>query len=159
MRMLPLFVGSTALLLAVMPIASSYGQDPNSKRPGTEEGAVVEQANTELDAVYKRLMSKLDADGQKALKDAERSWIKWRDDEALLIARGRRYRWQQFARGFFDRPGQVNSPANGSLERILKTVCRQLRPRFREQVAGMSQGTRVAKVEGENGNWYAVEAS
>ncbi|MEY2558671.1 MAG: Lysozyme inhibitor LprI [Verrucomicrobiota bacterium] len=87
MRMLPLFVGSTALLLAVMPIAASYGQDPNSKRPGTEEGAVVEQANTELDGVYKRLMSKLDTDGQKALKDAERSWIKWRDDEALLIAR------------------------------------------------------------------------
>ena len=27
------------------------------------------------------------ADGQKALKEAERSWIKWRDDEAMLIAR------------------------------------------------------------------------
>jgi uncharacterized protein YecT (DUF1311 family) len=32
-------------------------------------------------------MGKLDADGQKALKDAERSWIKWRDDEAMLMAR------------------------------------------------------------------------
>jgi uncharacterized protein YecT (DUF1311 family) len=32
-------------------------------------------------------MGKLDADGQKALKEAERSWIKWRDDEAVLIAR------------------------------------------------------------------------
>ena len=35
----------------------------------------------------KRLMSKLDADGQKALKEAERSWIKWRDGEAMLMAR------------------------------------------------------------------------
>jgi uncharacterized protein YecT (DUF1311 family) len=32
-------------------------------------------------------MGKLDEDGQKALKEAERSWIKWRDDEAMLIAR------------------------------------------------------------------------
>jgi uncharacterized protein YecT (DUF1311 family) len=47
----------------------------------------VDQANTRLDAVYKRLMGKLDADGHKALKEAERSWIKWRDDEAMLIAR------------------------------------------------------------------------
>ena len=47
----------------------------------------MEQANTRLDAVYKRLMGKLDADGQKALKEAERSWIKWRDDEAMLMAR------------------------------------------------------------------------
>ena len=46
-----------------------------------------DQANTRLDAVYKRLMGKLDADGQKALKEAERSWIKWRDDEVMLIAR------------------------------------------------------------------------
>ena len=47
----------------------------------------MDQANAKLDAVYKRLMSKLDADGQKALKEAERSWIKWRDDEAMLMAR------------------------------------------------------------------------
>jgi uncharacterized protein YecT (DUF1311 family) len=25
--------------------------------------------------------------GRKALKEAERSWIKWRDDEAMLMAR------------------------------------------------------------------------
>ncbi|HYK51190.1 MAG TPA: lysozyme inhibitor LprI family protein [Terriglobales bacterium] len=65
----------------------SKGQDPEFKQPGTEEQAAVDQANTRLDAVYKRLMGKLDTDGQKALKEAERSWIKWRDDEAMLIAR------------------------------------------------------------------------
>ena len=47
----------------------------------------MDEANIRLDEVYKSLMSKLDADGQKALKEAERSWIKWCDDEAMLIAR------------------------------------------------------------------------
>ena len=65
----------------------SQGKEPDFKPPGTEENAAVDQANRKLDAVYKRLMSKLDADGQKALKEAERSWIKWRDDEAMLMAR------------------------------------------------------------------------
>ena len=70
-----------------MPIKSSYGQDPNSQRPGTEEAAAVEQANVQSDAAYKQLMSKLDSEGQKSLREAQRSWIKWRDNEALLIAR------------------------------------------------------------------------
>ena len=87
MKILTLFAAATALLIMAVPLESSYGQDPNSKPPGTEENATVEQANKELDVVYKRLMAKLDTDGQKALKEAERSWIKWRDDEALLIAR------------------------------------------------------------------------
>ena len=63
------------------------GKEPEFKPPGTEENAAVDQANTKLDAVYKQLMGKLDADGQKALREAERSWIKWRDEEAMLMAR------------------------------------------------------------------------
>jgi len=47
----------------------------------------VDQANAKLDAVYKQLMGKLNAEGQKALKEAELSWIKWRDDEAMLMVR------------------------------------------------------------------------
>jgi uncharacterized protein YecT (DUF1311 family) len=81
-----LFAAWTALVIMAVPFESK-GKDPDFKPPGTEETAAVEQANTRLDAVYKRLMSKLDTDGQKALKEAERSWIKWRDDEALLMAR------------------------------------------------------------------------
>ena len=69
-----------------MPFESK-GKDPDFKPPGTEENAAVDRANAKLDAVYKQLMGKLDADGQKALKEAERSWIKWRDDEAMLKAR------------------------------------------------------------------------
>ncbi len=85
MKILPLFAVSIALVFAVLP--SGYGQDPDWKRPGTEEAADVDQANTEIDTVYKQLMDKLDAEGQKSLREAQRSWIKWRDNEALLIAR------------------------------------------------------------------------
>jgi len=86
MKISTLFAAWTALVIMAVSYESK-GQDPDFKPPGTEENAAVDQANTRLDAVYKRLMGKLDADGQKALKEAERSWIKWRDDEAMLMAR------------------------------------------------------------------------
>ena len=86
MKIKTLFAAWIAVVIMAVSLESK-GQDPDFKPPGTEEQAAVEQANTRLDAVYKRLMGKLDADGQKALKEAERSWIKWRDDEAMLIAR------------------------------------------------------------------------
>ncbi len=86
MKIPTLFAAWTALVITAAPLESK-SQDSDFKPPGTEENAAVDQANTRLDAVYKRLMGKLDADGQKALKEAERSWIKWRDDEAMLIAR------------------------------------------------------------------------
>ena len=86
MKIPTLFAAWSALVFMAVSFESK-GQDPDFKPPGTEENTAVDQANTRLDAVYKRLMSKLDADGQKALKQAERSWIKWRDDEAMLIAR------------------------------------------------------------------------
>ena len=66
--------------------------------PGTQEQAAVDQANKELDRVYGELMAKagdpknrtgdLDAEREKtSLRDAQRAWIKWRDAEALFIAR------------------------------------------------------------------------
>jgi uncharacterized protein YecT (DUF1311 family) len=81
-----LFAASLALLIMAVPFESK-GKEPEFKPPGTDENAAVDRANAKLDAVYKQLMGKLDADGQKALKEAERSWIKWRDDEAMLMAR------------------------------------------------------------------------
>jgi uncharacterized protein YecT (DUF1311 family) len=86
MKIPTLFAASVALVIVAAPFESK-GKDPEFKPPGTEENAAVDQANAKLDAVYKKLMSKLDADGQKALKEAERAWIKWRDDEAMLMAR------------------------------------------------------------------------
>ena len=78
---------SLAIAITIISIASSAAQDPNGKRPGTDEAAAVEQANKQIDVVYKELMNKLDVEGQKSLREAQRSWIKWRDDEAVLIAR------------------------------------------------------------------------
>jgi uncharacterized protein YecT (DUF1311 family) len=86
MKIPTLFAASLALVIVALPFESK-GKDPDFKPPGTEENAAVDQANAKLDAVYKQLMGKLDAAGQKALKEAERSWIKWRDDEAMLMAR------------------------------------------------------------------------
>jgi uncharacterized protein YecT (DUF1311 family) len=83
---IPTLAASLALVIMAIPFESK-GKDPEFKPPGTEENAAVDQANAKLDAIYKQLMGKLDADGQKALKEAERSWIKWRDDEAMLMAR------------------------------------------------------------------------
>lgn len=68
------------------------------ERPGTKEQAAVDQANKELDRVYGELMAKvgdprnrtggLDAESDKtSLRDAQRAWIKWRDAEAMFIAR------------------------------------------------------------------------
>ena len=84
---IPTLFATWTTLVIMAASHESKGQDTDFKPPGTEEIAAVDQANTRLDAVDKRLMGKLDADGQKALKEAERSWIKWRDDEAMLIAR------------------------------------------------------------------------
>ena len=66
--------------------------------PGTEEQAEVDKANKVLDRVYRELMAKagdpknrtgdLDAEREKtSLRDAQRAWIKWRDAEAMFIAR------------------------------------------------------------------------
>src|SRR4051812_50157743 len=82
-----LLATSLALAMAATPLTSSYGQDPDFKPPGTEEQAAVDRANAELDKVYKQLMSKLEAEQQKSLKEAQRAWIKWRDAEAVIIAR------------------------------------------------------------------------
>jgi len=91
MKLLTLFALWTALVIGPLEL-KGQDPDPDWKPPGAEEQAAVDQANERLGAIYKRLMSKLEGYplndmGQKALKEAERSWIKWRDDEAVLIAR------------------------------------------------------------------------
>lgn len=55
--------------------------------PGVEEQAAVDKANSRLGVVYKKLMGALDAEEQAVLREAENSWIKWRDHEAVLMAR------------------------------------------------------------------------
>jgi uncharacterized protein YecT (DUF1311 family) len=75
---------SLALAIATAPLIA-HGED--FKPPGTEEQAAVDSANSEIDRVYKQLISKLDPEQQKSLKEAQRAWIKWRDAEADAIAR------------------------------------------------------------------------
>jgi len=82
-----LLAATTAVLIAVVSLPSSYGQDSDFKPPGSEEQAGVDQANAQLDKLYKQLMGKLDPEQQKSLKEAQRAWIKWRDAEADIIAR------------------------------------------------------------------------
>jgi uncharacterized protein YecT (DUF1311 family) len=81
------FAVSIALMIAATAFISSYGQDSDWKPPGSEEAAAINSANVEIDKVYKQLTSKLDAEQQKSLQQAQRAWIKWRDAEADLIVR------------------------------------------------------------------------
>ena len=53
MKIPTLFAAWTALVFMAVSFESK-GQDPDFKPPGTEENAAVDQANTRLDAVYKR---------------------------------------------------------------------------------------------------------
>jgi uncharacterized protein YecT (DUF1311 family) len=57
------------------------------ERPGTKEQAAVDQANKELDRAYGDLLAKADPEEKTILRDAQRAWIKWRDAEAMFIAR------------------------------------------------------------------------
>ncbi|MEY2549907.1 MAG: hypothetical protein QOG12_51, partial [Verrucomicrobiota bacterium] len=67
MKIRTLFAACLAIVTTAGPFESK-GKEPDFKPPGTEENAAVDQANKRLDAVYKQLMGKMDADGQKALK-------------------------------------------------------------------------------------------
>jgi uncharacterized protein YecT (DUF1311 family) len=79
------------LILSIVLFGSAgmqcNGQD-ESERPGAKEQAEVDSANAELDEVYRDLLSKAaDAQERTSLQEAERAWIKWRDAEAMYIAR------------------------------------------------------------------------
>ena len=73
---------AAALALAISPLAPSLAQ-----RPGEAEQASLDRANASLDRVHQRLLQALSPEDQKFLKDAERAWIAWRDQEANLSAR------------------------------------------------------------------------
>ena len=76
----------TALLLSAM-ILRSHAQD-NDNHPGAAEQTDVDKANAELDQVYRELLARAGDEQEKtALREAERAWIKWRDAEAMYIAR------------------------------------------------------------------------
>ena len=51
-----------------------------------EAGVARNQADAELNAIYKKLMASLTPAQQKQLRDEERAWIKWRDTQADRLA-------------------------------------------------------------------------
>jgi len=84
-------------ILVSIPVRSARAEE-KFEPPGAKEQAEVDKANAVLDGVYRDLMSKagdpknrtgsLDAEREKtSLRDAQRAWIKWRDAEAMFIAR------------------------------------------------------------------------
>jgi uncharacterized protein YecT (DUF1311 family) len=90
-------VASLLLTLISTPICGARAEE-KPERPGTKEQAAVDQANKDLDRVYAELMAKTGNDKEglppteaksdkDSLRDAQRAWIKWRDAEALFIAR------------------------------------------------------------------------
>lgn len=83
----PFLSVSIALLIAAAAVVPAQAQERESERPGTEEAAAVDRANAGIEKVYNQLLSKLEPEQQKSLKEAQRAWIKWRDAEADLIAR------------------------------------------------------------------------
>ena len=72
---------------AVIVFAVALSASLEAQRPGEQEQVNLDRANASLDELYQRLMRALPAEDQKALKDAERAWIAWRDQEANLRAR------------------------------------------------------------------------
>jgi uncharacterized protein YecT (DUF1311 family) len=90
-------VVAVVIAFASLAVCSARAEE-KAERPGTQEQAAVDQANKELDRVFGELMAKvgdpknrtgdLDAEKEKtSLRDAQRAWIKWRDAEAMFIAR------------------------------------------------------------------------
>ncbi|MEY2565461.1 MAG: Lysozyme inhibitor LprI [Verrucomicrobiota bacterium] len=90
-------VAALAFTLISAPVRNAWAEE-KFEPPGTKENAEIDKANAVLDGVYRDLMAKagdpknrtgaLDAEREKtSLRDAQRAWIKWRDAEALFIAR------------------------------------------------------------------------
>lgn len=73
--------------LGSIPVRDARGED-KFEFPGAKEQAEVDKANKVLDRVYRDLMAKAEEPEEKtSLRDAQRAWIKWRDAEAMYIAR------------------------------------------------------------------------
>ena len=66
-------------------VSPSSNQLSSTEAPGTLEEETMKQADADLNRVYKQLMATLNPQQQKALREEERSWIKWRDAEVIRI--------------------------------------------------------------------------
>jgi uncharacterized protein YecT (DUF1311 family) len=69
-------VSFVAVALSCTAAVAQSQQDMNA-----EEGARFSEADKAMNAVYDRLMAKISPAGQAALRDAQRSWLRFRDQE------------------------------------------------------------------------------
>jgi uncharacterized protein YecT (DUF1311 family) len=73
-----------AVVAAFAAAGSAVAQSQHEMNRQAE--ADFEKADSELNRVYKKVLSDLDADGQKKLKAAQRAWIAFRDAQAEFDA-------------------------------------------------------------------------
>lgn len=79
-----------ALAALALFVAVDAGAAPACDAPKTTtelmecSGEAFEQADARLNASYRRLMSLLDEEGQRKLREAQRAWIAFRDANAAF---------------------------------------------------------------------------
>jgi len=78
-------------LLVLMSAVTLYAED-NCADPQTQldmnlcQQKAFEKADAELNGIYKQVVAQLDVTGKGLLKEAQRSWIKFRDQECKFEA-------------------------------------------------------------------------
>lgn len=60
-------------------------KDPSTAGTLTCLGQAYAKWDAELNATYQKLFAKLPADGQSALRESQRAWLKYRDQEFLFL--------------------------------------------------------------------------
>jgi uncharacterized protein YecT (DUF1311 family) len=76
-----------AFIVAVAAVAMTNSAVAQSQHEMNRQAETdFEKADTELNRVYKKALSDLDAEGQKKLKAAQRAWIVFRDAQAEFDA-------------------------------------------------------------------------
>lgn len=83
--------GAALVVLACWPgsaIAKDCGGLNNQTEMNLCEGDNFEQADSQLNAVYARLMKKIGAAGQSKLREAQKSWIAYRDAQCAFETLG-----------------------------------------------------------------------
>jgi uncharacterized protein YecT (DUF1311 family) len=83
-----LTAGALMTLALVAPCTIAHAQSQTEMN--MEAADNFKKADTELNIVYKKLMAKLDKQGQAKLQKAQRAWITYRDAEMALAGDGAR---------------------------------------------------------------------
>jgi len=81
----PVLIAALPLLLAAAPAGARGGCDDAQDQNTMNQCAAADyaRADAELNRAYKQAMAGLDEHSQLLLKNAQRDWIKFRDDECL----------------------------------------------------------------------------